>query len=89
MRQRALLNRYRVEIGRRSPVKLTTIENSINKRLGITPSLLTTFPLTPANVQSLVFDDEPVFLNLAPTAKWIVVLFFRVRYRGLLIGRAH
>jgi len=60
-----------------SEVKQTTIENFIYQRLGIAPTLLTTFPLTPANQQSMVFDYQPEPPNPAPTARWIVVLFFR------------
>jgi hypothetical protein len=58
-------------------VKQTTIENFIYGRLAIAPSVLTTFSLTPTNVQSLVFDDKTTGGETAPTAKWIVVLFFR------------
>ena len=58
-------------------VKQTTIEDFIHKRLSLVPTLLTTFPLTAANEQSVVFDYQPKFPDPAPTAKWIVVLFFR------------
>jgi hypothetical protein len=57
--------------------KQTTLENFIYQRLGIAPTLLTTFRLTPANAQSTIFDYQPELPNPAPTAKWIVVLFFR------------
>ncbi|HEX4177666.1 MAG TPA: hypothetical protein VHY57_04485, partial [Rhizomicrobium sp.] len=57
-------------------VKQTTIEDFISKRLGIVPTLLTTFPLTAANEQRIVFGYQPEQLTSKPTARWIVVLFF-------------
>jgi hypothetical protein len=65
------------ELPKDREVKQTTIENFIYKRLGIVPTLLTTFALTPANQQSIIFDYQPELPNPASTARWIVVLFFR------------
>jgi hypothetical protein len=70
------------EMPKGSEVKQTTLENFIYQRLGIAPTLLTTFQLTPANAQSTIFDYQPELPNPAPTAKWIVVLFFRSEVTG-------
>jgi hypothetical protein len=65
------------ELPKDREVKQTTIENFIYKRLGIVPTLLTTFPLTPVNAQSIVFGDQPERPHSAPAATRIAVLFFR------------
>jgi|HubBroStandDraft_1064217.scaffolds.fasta_scaffold26699_2 hypothetical protein len=65
------------EMPKGGEVKQTTLENFIYRTLAIAPTLLTTFGLTPANAQSTIFDYQPELPNPAPTAKWIVVLFFR------------
>jgi hypothetical protein len=65
------------ELPKDREVKQTTIENFIYERLGIVPTLLRTFALTPGNKQSIIFDYQPKLPNPAPTARWIVVLFFR------------
>jgi hypothetical protein len=70
------------EMPKGSEVKQTTLENFIYKRLGIAPTLLTTVRLTPANAQSTIFDYQPELSNSAPTARWIVVLFFRSEATG-------
>ena len=72
--QCALLDEAALPAGR--DATQTTIEDFINRKLGIVPTLLTTFPLTPANAQSLVFQYRPNEPNPPPTASWIAVFFF-------------
>jgi hypothetical protein len=57
-------------------VNQTTLENFIAARVGIGPTLLTTFQLRAADAEDLVFKYRPDFPNPESTATWMAIVFF-------------